>query len=136
MRNQQEQRRNRIVQFFERWKHRRNDWKSMTAYHFMDQSFPKSTIYSVSSRFERNRSIGCKRRSERNYKNGPKKKRCFEESSELHITKLPFLNGSLQRDSDVASHKFCICRTFRRFILIMCRKRVKVPKYKEIAKIL
>ena len=54
MRNQQEQRQNLIVQFVERWNHRRNDWKSMTAYHFMDQGFPKSTIYSVLNPFEEN----------------------------------------------------------------------------------
>ena len=82
MRNQQEQRQNLIVQFVDRWKHRRNDWKSMTAYHFMDQGFPKSTIYSVLSRFERTGSIERKRGSKKSYKNDPKKKRGFEESSE------------------------------------------------------
>ena len=62
---QQEQRQNLIVQFFDRWKHRLNDWKSMTAYHFMDQGFSKSTIYRVLSRFERTGSIERKRGSGR-----------------------------------------------------------------------
>ena len=65
MRNRQEQRQNLIVQFVERWKQSRNDRKSMTAYHFMNQGFPKSTIYSVLSRFERTGSIECKRGSGR-----------------------------------------------------------------------
>ena len=84
MRNQQEQRQNLIVQFVDRWKHRRNDWKNMTAYHFMDQGFPKSTIYSVLRRFERTGSIlERKRGSKKIYRNYPKKKRGFEESSEF-----------------------------------------------------
>ena len=62
---QQEQRQNLIVQFVERWKHRRNDWKSMTAYHFMNQVFPKSSIYSDVSRFVRTGSIERKRGSGR-----------------------------------------------------------------------
>ena len=131
MRNQQEQRQNLIVQFVERWKHRRNDWKSMTAYHFMDQGFPKSTIYSVLNPFERTGSIERKRGSER-------------KAIKIILRKREVLRRTANHKTGISQQKFAvrfgcsqsyICRTIRR-IRIMCRKRVKVPKYKDIAAII
>ena len=130
MRNQQEQRQNLIVQFVDRWKHRRNDWKSMTAYHFMDQGFPKSTIYSVLSRFERTGSLERKRGSKKAIK--------------MILRKREVLRRAANHKTGISQQKFAvrfgcsqsyICRTIKR-LKIMCRKRVKVPKYKDIAAIL
>ena len=131
MRNRQEQRQNLIVQFVERWKHRRNDRKSMTAYHFMNQGFPKSTIYSVLSRFERTGSIECKRGSGR-------------KAIKMILRKREVLRRAANHKTGISQQKFaarCSCsqsyiyRTYRR-LKIMCRKRVKEPKYKDIAAIL
>ena len=104
MRNQQQQSQNLIVQFDERWKHRRKDWKSMTAYHFMDQGFPKSTIYSFLDRFERTGSIERKRGSGRKAIRMILIKREVLRRAANHKTGV--LNKSLLCDSAVASHIF------------------------------
>ena len=61
----QEQSRNQIVQFVDRWKHRRADWRMMTAHHFMDQGMPKSTVYDILQRIEHTGSVANKRGSGR-----------------------------------------------------------------------
>ena len=131
MHYRQEQRQNLVVQFVERWKHRRNDRKSMTAYHFMNQGFPKSTIYSVLSRFERTGNIECKRGSGR-------------KAITMILRKREVLRRAANHKTGISQQKFAvrcgcsqsyICRTTRR-LKITCRKRVKEPKYKDIAAIL
>ena len=116
MRNQQEQRQLLIAQFVERWKHRRNDWKSMTAYHFMDQGFPKSTIYSVLNPFERTGSNERKRGSE-------------IKAIKLILRKREVLRRAANHKTGISQQKFAvrfgccqsyICRTIRR-LNIMCR---------------
>ena len=56
----QEQHRNQIIQFVERWKHHHADWRMMTAHHFMDQCMPKSTVYEILQRIEHTGSVACK----------------------------------------------------------------------------
>ena len=103
----------------------------MTAYHFMDQGFPKSTIYSVLSRFERTGSIERKRGSGR-------------KAIKMILRKREVLRRAANHKTDISQQKFAvqfgwsqsyICRTIRR-LKIMCRKRVEVPKYKDITAIL
>ena len=134
MRNQQEQRQNLIEQFVEKWKHSRNDWKSRTAYHFMDQGFPKSTIYSVLNPFERTGSNERKRGSERKAIQIILRKREVLRRAANHKTGISQQKFAV-RFGHVASYIVYICRTIRR-LKIMCRKRVKVPKYKDIAAII
>ena len=126
----QEQRRNLIVQFVRRWKHRRIDWKKMTAHHFMDQGIPKSTIYEILDRLERTGSVVRKRGSGRKAVKMDRRKREALRRAVDHKT------GISQRELAVrfGCNQSYISRTIRR-LKIMCRKRVKVPKYKDDAAI-
>ena len=95
----------------------------MTAYHFMEQGFPKSTIYSVLSRFERTGSIERKRGSGR-------------KAIKMNLRKIVVLRRAANHKTGISQQKFAlqfgcsqsyICRTIRR-LKIMYRKRVKVSK--------
>ena len=126
----QEQRRNQIVQFVRLWKHRRADWRIMTAHHFMDQGMPKSTVYDILKRIELTGSIARKRGSGRKAVKMDRQKRDALRRAVNHKT------GVSQRQLAIrfGCDQSYISRTIKR-LKIMCRKRVKVPKYRDEAAI-
>ena len=124
----QEQRRNQIVQFVDQWKHRRADWRMMTAHHFMDQGMPKSTVYDILQRIEHTGSVANKRGSGR-------------KAIKMDRHKIEALRRAVNHKTGVSQRQFAIrfgfdqsyiSRTITR-LNIMCRKRVKVPKYRDEA---
>ena len=126
----QEQRRNQIVQFVERWKHHHADWRMMTAHHFMDQCMPKSTVYEILQRIEHTGSVARKRGSGRKALQMNRQKRQALRRAVNHKTGVSHRHLAIRFVCDQS----CISRSVER-LKIRCRKRVKVPKYRDKAAI-
>ena len=126
MSSRQEQRQIQVVQFIQIWKPQRTDWKKFTVDHFMADGMPRAAIYRVVKQYLNTKSIVRRSGSGRPAKKMTREKREALRRSVNHKT------GISQR---ALARKFgCdqsyISRTIKR-LKINCRKRVKVPKYKD-----
>ena len=107
----QEQRRNQIVQFVERWKHHHADWRVMTAQHFIDQGM---------QRIEHSGSVARKRRWKKSLKNISPKREALRRAVN-HKTSVSQQQLAIRFGCDQSN----ISGTIKR-LRIMYRKRVNI----------